>query len=313
MGRHGGPGLVAGLLAATLLFASPVHAQEDAGAPVDPVLYDESIYDETVYSSPRSLCPCVGPVRGSILIAGGGELPQEIYQTFVRLAGRSGARIVIIPTASDEGVPAPEEMAAFRAAGAASVEVLHTRDRSVADTDEFVAPLAQATGVWFSGGRQWRVVDAYRRTSVQRELHRVLGRGGVVGGTSAGASVLASYLVRGTPDGTLRVTEPGFDVGLGLLRGVAVDQHLLARGREQELQRIVELYPQLLGIGLDEGTALVIKGDLARVEGTSRVAVYDQGGWSNPVTFRFLNEGDSYDLGQWRSIREAPAIAAPGS
>jgi cyanophycinase len=109
------------------------------------------------------------------------------------------------------------------------------------------------------------------------------------------------------------VTEPGFDVGLGLLRGVAIDQHLLARGREQELQRIVELYPQLLGIGLDEGTALVIRGDLARVEGASRVAIYDRGGWSSPVAFRFLSEGDSYDLGQWRSIRAVSALEKPGS
>jgi cyanophycinase len=176
-----------------------------------------------------------------------------------------------------------------------------------------VAPLLNATGVWFSGGRQYRLIDAYRRTRVQRELHAVLARGGVVGGTSAGASALASYLVRGTPDGSLRVTEPGFDVGLGLLRGVAVDQHLLVRGREQVLQRIVELYPQLLGIGLDEGTALVIKGDLARVEGESQVAIYDKGGWSDPVPFRFLSQGDSYDLGQWRSIREVLPSEARGS
>jgi cyanophycinase-like exopeptidase len=132
----------------------------------------------------------------------------------------------------------------------------------------------------------------------------VLDRGGVVAGTSAGASALASYLVRGTPDHTTRPNVPGYDVGFGLLRGVAVDQHLLTRGREHELQRIVELYPQLLGIGLDEGTALVIRGDLAWVEGVSQVAIYDRRGWQSPVTFRFLDEGDSYDLGQWRSIRE---------
>jgi cyanophycinase len=314
MGRRSGFLTVAGLFGATLLAAPSAYGQEDGVRRSDPIVPDAWIYDEAVYTSPRDLCPCVGPTRGSIVIAGGGELPDEIYKTFVRLAGgRSHAHIVVIPTAADDAMPDPAEIAALVAAGAASVEILHTRDRTVADSEQFVEPLRRATGVWFSGGRQYRLIDAYRRTRVQRELHGVLGRGGVVGGTSAGASTLASYLVRGTPDGTLRVTEPGFDVGLGLLRGVAVDQHLLARGREQELQRIVELYPQLLGIGLDEGTALVIKGDFARVEGASRVAIYDRGGWSSPVAFRFLSAGDSYDLGQWRSIRAVSALETPGS
>ena len=294
MGRRGISRPVAGLLPATLLLAVPVLLQAQV---------DDALVDEAVYTAPRPLCPCVGPVRGSIVIAGGGALPADIYRTFVRLAGGRRSHIVVIPTAGAGDPPPAIEVEAFRAAGAGTVEVLHTRDRSVANSEEFVAPLRRATGVWFSGGRQSRLVESYHGTLVHRVLHEVLDEGGAVGGTSAGASALASYLVRGTPNGTTRVTEPGYDVGLGLLRGVAVDQHLLARGREDELQRIVELYPQLLGIGLNEGTALVIRGDLGWVQGESQVAIYDRRGWRNPVTFRFLDVGDSYDLGQRRSIR----------
>src|SRR5688572_25638904 len=120
MGPRLGTRPVAGLLAATLLFAPAVHAQEDAAGRLDPSIHDESIYDETVYSSPRVLCPCVGPTRGSVLIAGGGELPPEIYQTFVRLAGRNRAHIVVIPTAGDLGEPRSIDVEGLRAAGASS-------------------------------------------------------------------------------------------------------------------------------------------------------------------------------------------------
>lgn len=102
--------------------------------------------------------------------------------------------------------------------------------------------------------------------------------------------------MRGTPDGSELVTEPGNDVGFGLLRDVAIDQHLIARNRENELLRVIQSYPHLLGISLDEGTALVIRGDLARVEGESRVGIYDRGGWNRPVPFRWLEQGETYDL-----------------
>ncbi len=285
--------VAAALLAASLLSAVSVRAQDDG----------DLVDGELIFPAPRPTCPCVGPTRGSLLIAGGGQLPPDIYRTFVRLAGNRDARIVVIPTASEGDDPHTGDTEAFLAAGAGSVEVLHTRDRVIADSEPFTAPLRNATAVWLSGGRQWRLVEAYLGTQVHRELLDVLARGGVVGGTSAGASALASYLVRGTPDGSTRVAEPGYDTGFSLLRGVAVEQHLQARDREDDLQRIVELYPQLLGIGLDEGTALVIKGDLAWVEGVGQVAIYDRRGWRVPVTFRFLDRGDSYDLGQWRWIR----------
>jgi cyanophycinase len=293
MGRRPGSIPVAAGLLVVVLFAgvvAPARAQEDAtSAPV---------------------CPCVGPVRGSILLAGGGELPPDVYRTFVKLAGGPYSRIVVIPTASagDEYPPDWVGFEPFLTAGSRSVRVLHTRSRDQANDAEFVGPLQRATGVWIMGGRQWRLTDAYLGTRVAQELQRVLDRGGVVGGTSAGASVLASYLVRGTPDGRERVTEPGYDVGFGLVRGVAVDQHLVVRRREDgDLVRVVQAYPQLLGIGIDEGTALVVQGDTARVAGSSVVGIYDRLREGFPLPYRWLVPGETYDLRMRRRIiRLAP-------
>jgi cyanophycinase len=282
MGRRPGSPVAARQIAVAVLAASlsvaPVRAQD--GGNRSPV------------------CPCVGPAQGTILIAGGGDLSLDIYRTFVRLAGGPNARIVVIPTAA-EGDAFPSDWIGLEPllqAGSRSVRVLHTRSRERANDDEFVAPLERATGVWITGGRQWRLTDAYLNTRVADEIRRVLDRGGVVGGTSAGASVLASYLVRGTPDGRGRVTEPGYDVGFGLLRGVAVDQHLIARRREGELVQVVQAYPQLLGIGIDEGTALVIRGDTARVEGKSVVGIYDRLRRDYAMPYRWLVPGETYDL-----------------
>ena len=280
--------VAAGLLAVAVLmgasFVTPASAQDGSNR------------------APR--CPCVGPRTGSILIAGGGDLPLDVYRTFVRLAGGAASRIVVIPTA-DARDSYPFEwdgLEPFLLAGSRSVRLLHTRSRERANEDDFVAPLEHATGVWFMGGNQWRLTDAYLGTRVQQELQAVLDRGGVVGGTSAGASVLASYLVRGTPDHDERPSEPGYDVGFGLLRGVAIDQHVIARGREGELIRVLDAYPQLLGIGLDEGTAMVIRGDIAQVQGKSLVGVYDRKSSAcgapgcYPLPYRWLKGGETYDL-----------------
>ena len=290
MGRRPGTPVAAGQLAAivllaAMLIATPIRAQDGGNR--------------------YPVCPCVGPARGIILLAGGGDLPPEIYRSFVKLSGGPYSRIVVIPTA-DEGEDYPSDwvgLEPFLTAGSRSVRVLHTRSRQRADDADFVAPLQNATGVWIMGGRQFRLVDAYLGTRVAVELQKVLDRGGVVAGTSAGASVLASYLVRGTPDGNERVSEPGDDVGFGLLRGVAVDQHLIARGREDELLRIVQAYPQLLGIGIDERTALVIQGDTARVEGKSLVGVYDRLRRGYPLPYRWLVPGETYDLRMRQRIR----------
>ena len=107
----------------------------------------------------------VGPENGTLVIVGGGQLGSEIIERFVQAAGGRDAHIVVIPTAGEQDTfPANwNGLRPFRDAGARSVVVLHTRDPKLADTDAFVRPIREATGVWFPGGRQWRLVDADRR------------------------------------------------------------------------------------------------------------------------------------------------------
>ena len=256
---------------------------------------------------------CVGPPRGAIIAAGGGTLDDRIYEEFVRLAGGPDAHIVLIPTAgaeygSHDGWTAIE---ALKRAGAERLEILHTRSRSVADLEAFASPLERATGVWLSGGRQWRLVDVYLETETHRELERVLARGGIIGGNSAGASALASFLLRGGEDNELVVT-PHRNEGFGFLRNVAVDQHLLARGRENEMFAVLRKNPHLLGVGLNEGSAVVVTGNLARVIG-GRVAIYDVTDPLVLIPLRWLAPGEVYDLGQRRTLLTDTAPPPPFS
>jgi len=258
--------------------------------------------------------PRVGPPRGSLIVAGGGRLGPEIMNRFIELAGGRNARIVILPGAGEQDT-FPQDWSGyspFRQAGVRSVTVMHTRDPKVADTEAFAAPLRNATGVWIPGGRQWRLADAYLDTQTLRELHAVLDRGGVIGGSSAGASIQASYMVRGAVDGNTIMMSPGHERGFGFLRNTAVDQHLLVRSRENDMLQVIDKYPELLGIGLDEGTAILVQGDRAEVIGRSRAAFYNTRD-SDGDSYYFLNAGSVFDLAE-RRVRygeKLPAGSAP--
>jgi len=249
----------------------------------------------------------VGPASGSLVVAGGGVTDPAIYERFVALAGGPEAPIVVIPTAGTgesygEFWPGLQRL---RDAGATHhITVLHTRDRQEADDEGFVAPLQRARGVWFSGGRQWRLVDAYLGTRIVTELRGVLERGGVIGGSSAGATIQGSYLVRGdTSTNTIMMGD--HTEGFAFLTDVAIDQHLLRRNRHFDLVEVIEAHPELLGIGLDENTAIVVRGDGFEVIGSGYVAIYDstkvvgEGG-----AFYFLAPGDRFDRSTRQPLRE---------
>ena len=249
----------------------------------------------------------IGPSKGNLVIVGGGAVGPEIVDRFISLAGGKDAEFVWIPTAAD-GEPKVDPASTFLAkAGATHVTVLHTRDPKVADTEEFVRPLRTARGVWFVGGRQWRLADSYLNTRTQRELNALLQRGGVIGGTSAGATILGSYMVRGAVSGNEVMMSPGHEVSLGFLRKTAIDQHLLTRHREKDLLQVVERHPDLLGIGLDESTAIVVHGNLFEVIGKSKVAIYDPKYKPAPGVNRyyFLTPGTFFNLKK-RSVVKTP-------
>jgi len=251
-------------------------------------------------------CQTTGPSSGSLVIVGGAMRDTAIINRFISLAGGVNAPIVLIPTASGEQI-IDNAIAAevLTSAGAKNVTVLHTYDPKVANTEAFVMPLRKARGVWFNGGRQWRFVDAYGGTLTETEIQKVLDRGGVIGGSSAGATIQGSYLVRGdTKTNTLVI---GDHVrGFAYLKNSAIDQHLLVRNREHDLIEVISQYPELLGIGLDENTAVVVKGDIMEVIGQSYVAIYNHKLWPdsqnvkgkipNGGRFFFLRKGDLYNV-----------------
>ncbi|MBA7535319.1 Cyanophycinase [subsurface metagenome] len=163
-----------------------------------------------------------------------------------------------------------------------------------------------AKGVWFGGGRQWRLVDAYKDTKTEKMLWKVLERGGVIGGTSAGATIQGSYLARGDTKNN-QIMMGDHEEGFGFIKDIAIDQHVLARNRHFDMFEILKNQPNLLGIGIDENTAIIVKGNSFEVIGKSYVIIYDGLFWSregwelkklpkNNGLFYFLREGDKYNL-----------------
>jgi len=250
----------------------------------------------------------IGPANGSLVIVGGAMKSDSIINRFIELAGGIDAAIVVIPTAS--GRELYNENSGFagrlRNRGATNVTVLHTNDKKIADSDSFVKPLLKANAVWFGGGRQWRLVDSYKNTLTEKLIVEVLERGGVVGGSSAGATIQGSYLARGDTKNN-QIMMGDHQEGFSLLKNVAIDQHVLARNRQFDMFEILKKHPELLGIGIDENTAIIVQGNEFEVVGENYVLVYDGKFWSREGSdlknlpekaniFYFLRNGDKYDL-----------------
>jgi len=247
----------------------------------------------------------LGPDHGALLIVGGGQLPHAIVDRFIELAGGKDAPMVFIPTAEEVDPPrATVENNWLTKAGCTHVSILHTRNPKVADTADFVKPLLNAKAVWFEGGRQWRLVDSYLHTRTEREISNVLGRGGVVGGSSAGATIIGSYLVRGAREGNTVMMAPGYEDGMGFLQNSAIDQHVITRHREDDLNQVIDKHPDLLGIGIDESTAIVVRGDRFEVIGKSKVFIHDAGYKPSADGHKWftLDVGDRFDLATRQKI-----------
>ncbi len=268
-------------------------------------------------------CACLwgqrssGPAKGTLIVDGGGTT-DLVKELFVSIAGGKEARIVVIPTGassirfgSQKVILNPDwprdrpEWSAYEADlkmwfGVGNVVVLHTRNRAIADAEEFVAPLRTATGVFLGTGNAGRIAEAYLGTRTQQELQEVLNRGGVIFGSSSGSIIMGSFIVRGWPEKPLLMA-PGHDRGFAFLKNVAIDPHLSEAKRDYELINVVDAHPDILGIGIDEGAALVVQGNRFEVIGAGRVAIYDNqphpGAW-----YYWLKAGDHFDLAKWQEI-----------
>jgi cyanophycinase len=258
---------------------------------------------------PAADAPEYGPAKGTLIIVGGGSLTGSgINEKFIELAGGVEKKFVIVPTAGGNRNARGEVIAYDEARivapwlklGLKNVRMLHTHDPKLADTEEFAKILRDADAVWFNGGRQWNIVDSYANTLTYREFHKVLERGGVIGGSSAGATIQGDYLVRGAVSGSdvVMTPEPHHERAFKFLRRTAIDQHINARNRWDDLIPVIKKWPELLGIGLSEATAIIVKGDRFEVMGAWKVAVHDNTRlyqpWEKP--YFVLSHGDVYNM-----------------
>lgn len=226
------------------------------------------------------------------MICGGGNLPEAIRRKVIELAGGEQARMVVITTASQTAdTPEVENyLSWWRQQPLADLSILHTRSREVANDPDFVEPLTRATGVWFLGGDQVPLIDTYSDTLTERELFRLLNRGGVISGTSAGAAVMSKVMIRSGRN----IAEIG--KGFGFLDGAIIDQHFVKRQRQQRLLHVIEQHPDHVGLGIDEGTAIVVQGQRLSVLGESEVRVcFGRTDTREPLV-ESLRDGDSAEL-----------------
>ena len=261
----------------------------------------------------------VGPSRGTVIVVGGGSMGPEIYSAFIAAAGGPDALIIDVPTAGGDtayGQNAPGTRG-WKTAGAKNIYVLHTTDKRLADTDSFAAIIKRAGGVWFEGGRQFHLVDSYAGTKTEQAFNDLLARGGVVGGSSAGASILGDFLVRGAPSNNNFIMDyPGYEKGFAYLRGVGIDQHVVARERLADLaDSIISKYPSMLAISEDEGTAWLVRGDTATIIGRNKAFVYGgKDATDRGKPFLTLFPGDRYNLAtrhvMHRAADESPVAAS---
>lgn len=253
--------------------------------------------------------PDYGPAKGTLFIVGGNMQDSSgVPQKFIELAGGPTKKFVIVPTNggnrnADGTLRVYEEakvLAEWKKRGLTNVVMLHTADPKVADTETFVKPLLDADAVWFDGGRQWNMVDSYMDTRTLTEFRKVLERGGVIGGSSAGATIQSDYLVRGDTKGpdVMMTVEPNHQHGFAMLRHSAIDQHINSRYRWDDLIPVIKKYPEYLGIGLSEDTAIIVKGDTFEVFGRWKVAVHDNTRtyqpWEKP--YFVLSHGDVFNM-----------------
>jgi len=253
--------------------------------------------------------PRVSP-KGALMIHGGGRLTRDFIRRFGQLAGGRNAKIVFIPTAMGGDIdPKTHSTGWLKQVGFKNITVLHTKSPKVANSKDFIAPLKEAKAIWLSGGRQWRTADAYLNTLVQAEIQRIYQEGGVIAGSSAGATIQGDYLVRGDPRGNRRMMSPGHEQGFGLLPNTTIDQHVIARNRLKDLIPVIQRFPHLLGLGIDEGTAIIVQGDAFEVIGESKVAIYDARRWAEKTDSEerhfFLESGDRYDLRKRKQLKAA--------
>lgn len=259
---------------------------------------------------PKELPAPIVP-KGTLVIIGGGGMSREISKRFFNAGGGVNGRFVILPISNPDPIRERAEQSFMAKIGAKNVTVIPHREQKDLEDPKVLELFEQATGVWFGGGRQWNFIDAYEGTKIAPLIRAVLDRGGVIGGSSAGATIQGDYMVRGAPAGPNIMMCEGYEKAMCFLPGVAIDQHFSARNRFKDMTAFMAAYPQFLGIGLDESTAIVVQGSTAEILGRGKVHFYDR---RKPLKdgepdYEAFPAGTKYDLAKRAKITESSTAA----
>lgn len=214
--------------------------------------------------------------RGKLLVVGGGGTTDAIIERAFALCGGKGARMLVVPQAAEDAATSGRESAEFwREKGGQNVTVI-----DVAKPDEARAAIAAADFVWMPGGDQVRLMEELEKAGLVDAIRARYEHGALVGGTSAGAAVISNAMILGGEDkadrSSVRAGGTQIGRGLGLLTNAIVDQHFMKRQRFNRLLACTLEHPALVGVGIDERTAIVVtEGHLCEVVGESAVTVID--------------------------------------
>lgn len=220
---------------------------------------------------------------GVLVIIGGAEDRWEdckILREFVRLAGGKTAKIVVLTAATSEPIEAGETyIDVFDRLGAATVWAVDTRNPDDANHIDAVLAIGEATGIFFTGGDQAKIVERIKGTILDDAIRKRHLEGAVIAGTSAGAAIMPEVMiVRGDSETSPRQDAVTLGLGMGFVSGIVVDQHFAQRGRLGRLLTALLLQPDTIGVGVDENTALIVRGDEFKVLGEGAVTIVDEAG-----------------------------------
>jgi len=248
--------------------------------------------------------PVLGQQR--LLVIGGGERPPDAMKKFVEWSGGAKSRILVITWASsvpDESYASLEK--AFQTSNAGLVEHAPIRPLDAEKRTKFIEQLNSASGVFFSGGDQNRIMDVLADDGLLQMIKSKYNSGTPVGGTSAGAAVISDPMMTGEADlKILDGSKVGVRKGLGLLPNVIFDQHFLVRQRHNRLFGLIIANPRMLGIGIDEDTSVLIEDNRRlTVAGKTQVMFVNSKKGVQPFSLSFLKAGEQFDLKKLKALK----------
>ena len=243
--------------------------------------------------------------KGKLIIIGGGSIPDSLFSFFANYMGGKDQPIVYIPTATtdEEYIQKGEHLIKFSSRGFTNLSTIHTRNKKEADDPKNIALMRNAKGLYFGGGDQQLIADAYAGTKLYDEFIALLDRGGVIMGTSAGATIMGSLMVGSDARDDIS-KKYAFNPAFSFMTNTALDQHVLARNRQFDLIPVIEHYPGTLGIGMDESTAIIVEAGQFKVWGISYAMLYDPKDWAEQKKkwgavlkpFKMMASGSSFNF-----------------